>query len=90
VTVHRFEHEIAGRLYQIEVMLVGDRWRAQLRRLAGMSTALMPFYGTTPQEAAELLTRWLLLAHSCQTKQKARTAGAMPSHDLVADPSPVR
>lgn len=58
-----FEHEIAGRLYQIEAMPVGNRWRAQLRRTAGMSTALMPFYGPTPEDAANRLTQWLSLAH---------------------------
>jgi hypothetical protein len=75
VNVHRFEHNIGGRAYQIEVTPVGNRWRAQLRRLAGMPTALMPFYGTTPEEAADLLTRWLSMAHSCQTPQAGRTAG---------------
>jgi hypothetical protein len=76
VIVHRFEHDIAGRPYQIEVTLVGNRWRAQLRRLAGMSTSLMPFYGTTPEEAADLLARWLVLAHSRQTPQAVRSAGS--------------
>jgi hypothetical protein len=90
VTVHRFEHDIGGRLYQIEVTLVGDRWRAQLRRLAGMPTALMPFYGPTPEEAAGLLTRWLLLAHSRQTSQAVRPAGPASSHELVAGASPLR
>jgi hypothetical protein len=63
VTVHRFEETIAGRAYQIEVTPVNDRWRAQIRRLPGMPTALMPFYGQTPDEAASQLTRWLTLAH---------------------------
>jgi hypothetical protein len=90
VIVHRFEHDIAGRPYQIEVMLVGDRWRAQLRRLAGMSTSLMPFYGATPEEAAELLTRWLVLAHSRQTSQTGSTAGSTSVHEQVAGPSSVR
>jgi hypothetical protein len=91
VTVHRFEHDIGGRLYQIEVTPVGDRWRAQLRRLAGMPTALMPFYGATPEEAAAQLTRWLVLAHSRQTSTGGRTAGAVPaSQGLVAASSSVR
>jgi len=90
VTVHRFDHDIAGRCYQIEVMLVGNRWRAQLRRLAGMSTALMPFYGTTPEEAAALLTRWLVLAHSRQTSSGGRAVGAASGHDQVAGSPPVR
>jgi hypothetical protein len=67
VNVHRFNHDIGGRPYQIEVTSVGDRWRAQLRRMAGMPTALMPFYGATPEEAAGLLTRWLARAHAGQT-----------------------
>ena len=61
--VHRFEETIAGRAYQIEVTPVNDRWRAQIRRLPGMPTALMPFYGQTPDEAARQLTQWLTLAH---------------------------
>lgn len=60
VTVHRFEETINGRPYHIEVSSVGrDRWRAQIRRTAGGSGALMPFYGKTPDEAAGLLSHWL-------------------------------
>ena len=90
MNVHRFEQDIAGRLYKIEVTLVGNRWRAQLRCLAGMSTALMPFYGATPEEAADLLTRWLVLAHSRQTSAAGLTAGPAPVHDQVAASSSVR
>jgi len=90
VIVHRFEHDIGGRLYQIEVTLVGDRWRAQLRRLAGMPTALMPFYGATPEAAAGLLTCWLQKAHSRQTSQTVRPAGPESGHELVAGASPLR
>jgi hypothetical protein len=89
VNVHRFQHDIGGRPYQIEVTPVGNKWRAQLRRMAGMPTALMPFYGATPEEAADLLTRWLVLAHSRQTFQPTRTAGTT-ARDLVAGPPPVR
>jgi hypothetical protein len=64
--VHRFEAAIAGRVYLIEVALVAvDRWRAQILRLPGIPTAMMPFYGRTPQEAAAQLTDWLLRAHDC-------------------------
>jgi len=49
----------------------------------------MPFYGSTPEEAADLLTRWLVLAHSRQTSQTGRPAGPT-GHDLVAGPPPVR
>ena len=63
VIVHRFEETIGGRSYHIEVTPVSNRWRAQLQRLPGMPTAMMPFYGTTPDEAAHQLTKWLTLAH---------------------------
>ena len=65
MTVHRFEQTIGGRPYLIEVMAVSNRWRAQLQRGPGMPTAMMPFYGETPDEAADHLTRWLTLAHRC-------------------------
>ena len=61
--VHRYEETICGRAYHIEVTAVSNRWRAQLRRLPGMPTAMMPFYGQTPDEAALLLTKWLTLTH---------------------------
>jgi len=62
--VHRFEESIAGRPYQIEVAAVSrDRWRAYILRAPGVPTALMPFYGRTPDEAAHLLTDWLNRAH---------------------------
>ena len=67
VIVHRFEEIICGRAYQIEVMAVSNRWRAQLRRLPGMPTAMMPFYGQTPDEAARQLAQWLTLAHRRMT-----------------------
>jgi hypothetical protein len=63
VTIHRFEQTIGGRAYHIEVTAVSNRWRAQLRRTPGVPTAMMPFYGTTPDEAAQQLTEWLTLAH---------------------------
>jgi hypothetical protein len=63
VIVHRYEREIAGRTYFIEVSPVAQaRWRAQIARLPGMPTALMPFYGPTPDDACGELTRWLALA----------------------------
>jgi hypothetical protein len=66
VIVHRFEETIGGRTYLIEVMAVSDRWRAQLLRSPGVPTAMMPFYGPTPDEAARQLTDWLTLAHRRQ------------------------
>jgi hypothetical protein len=63
--VHRFEESIAGRPYLIEVKAVAqDRWRAYIVRVPGVPTALMPFYGETPAEAARLLCEWLTRAHA--------------------------
>jgi hypothetical protein len=63
--VHRFEESIGGRPYLIEVASVSqDRWRAYIVRVPGVPTALMPFYGATPTEAARLLSEWLTLAHA--------------------------
>ena len=75
--IHHFEQTIGGRPYQIEVTRVSDRWRAQLRRGPGMPTAMMPFYGPTPDEAADLLGRWLTLAH--QRFAAAAAVGACKS-----------
>ena len=62
--VHRFEESIAGRAYLIEVAAVTqDRWRAYIVRVPGVPTALMPFYGATPDEAARQLCEWLTRAH---------------------------
>jgi len=66
--VKRFEQSIAGRAYLIEVSAVSpDRWRAQIVRLPGVPTAMMPFYGRTAAEAAELLSAWLTRAHERAT-----------------------
>ena len=69
MTVHRFQHTIGNRAYQIEVTQVSNRWRAQIRRMPGMPTAVMPFYGATPAEAADQLGQWLSLAHNRQVAQ---------------------
>jgi hypothetical protein len=62
--VHRFEQSIGGRPYLIEVSAVAkDRWRAHIVRLPGVPTALMPFYGSTPDEAAQHLSAWLARAY---------------------------
>jgi hypothetical protein len=62
VTVHRYEKEIAGRTYHIEVSHVtASRWRAQIARRPGMPTSMMPFYGQTPDEAARELSKWLCI-----------------------------
>ena len=75
--VHHFEETIGGRAYQIEVTPISNRWRAQLRRGPGMPTAMMPFYGQTPDEAARQLLSWLALAH--QRFAAAANAKTRPS-----------
>jgi len=66
--VHRFEELIAGHPYLIEVSPVADdRWRAYIVKLPGIPTALMPFYGATPDAAATLLRQWLTRAHERAT-----------------------
>jgi hypothetical protein len=75
VTVHRFEEIIGGRSYHIEVTHVSNRWRAQLCRARGVPTAMMPFYGPTPDEAARQLANWLTLAHRRQTAPVAAAPG---------------
>ena len=69
--VHHFEETIGGRAYQIEVTAVSNRWRAQLRRGPGVPAAMMPFYGQTPEEAAQQLKAWLTLAHRRQAQLTA-------------------
>jgi len=64
MAVRRFKEIIGGRVYHIEASMVqDDRWRAQIARMPGMPTALMPFYGTTADQAAGLLFDWLARAH---------------------------
>lgn len=63
MTTVRYTETINGRSYVIEVLPVGrDRWRAQVARRPGAPTALMPFYGPTPDEAARHLAGWLTRA----------------------------
>jgi len=62
--IQRLDKIINGRPYHIEVSSVGlGKWRAQIARVPGGSGATMPFYGSTPDEAATQLSRWLSLAH---------------------------
>jgi len=67
--LHRFEESIGGRSYVIEVKPVArDRWRAYIVRIPGVPTALMPFYGPTPADAARELSNWLTRAHERVSK----------------------
>ena len=67
MTVHRYEETINGREYRIEVSAVGNQFRAQIAKAPGGSRAMMPFYGHTPDEAVEHLSRWLVLNHARPT-----------------------
>jgi len=74
VKIYRFEQAIAGRAYVIEVQSVtATRWRAQIARLPGMPTSLMPFYGATPEDAARELTNWLSLVSAAPGVQPRAT-----------------
>jgi hypothetical protein len=68
--VHRYQETIGGRPYLIEVKAVSpDRWRAYIVRIPGVPTALMPFYGATPAEAAHQLSDWLTRAYERVERQ---------------------
>ncbi len=64
MTVKRFDETINGREYRIEVSSVGNQWRAQIDKAPGASRAMMPFYGDTPTEAVQSLSRWMTLNHA--------------------------
>ena len=69
LAVHRFEESIGGRSYVIEVKSVDTgRWRADIVRIPGLPTAMMPFYGPTPAEAAGRLSQWLTKAYERVSK----------------------
>jgi hypothetical protein len=71
--LHRFEEFIGGRPYLIEVAAVSkDRWRAYIVRIPGVPTALMPFYGETPEIAAGNLRQWLTRAYACAANGVSR------------------
>ena len=64
MSTQRYERAINDRRYLVEATLVDpDRWRAYLVGVPGGPTALMPFYGETPEQAVERLGDWLALAH---------------------------
>ena len=63
MSAQRYERAINDRRYVVEATLVApDRWRAYLVGVPGGPTALMPFYGETPEQAVERLADWLALA----------------------------
>jgi hypothetical protein len=65
IAIHRYEESIGGRLYLIEAVPVSkDLWRANIVRIPATPTALMPFYGPTPEEAARHLSEWLTRTHA--------------------------
>jgi hypothetical protein len=73
VNIVRFNETINGRPYVIEVSPVGhDRWRAQIARTPGGTTALMPFYGATPDAAAQQLAVWLTRAAGLSARTTAK------------------
>jgi len=75
--VHHFVETIGGRAYQIEVAATDPgRWRAYIVRVPGVPTALMPFYGPTPDAAAANLLEWLSKAHARAAGGAKRTANA--------------
>ena len=52
-----------------------------------MPTAMMPFYGQTPEEAAHQLAAWLSLAHRRQASQpvlRLQTRARVEGLDLTA------
>ncbi len=74
--VRRFEQDIAGHHYVIEASPVAvGRWRAQIARRPGVPSALMPFYGSTPDDAASRLMRWLSLAHRVPLNEAGTATG---------------
>ena len=63
-SVQRFDQNINGRTYRIEVAPVHQqRWRAHVVNEFGAPTALMPFYDATPDSAAQRLSDWLFRLH---------------------------
>jgi hypothetical protein len=56
-----FTQTVNGRAVVIEAQSVDqNRWRARIAGTHGGPTAVMPFYGATPDEAVQRLTGWLM------------------------------
>ena len=89
IAVHRFEELIGGHPYLIEVAAVAnDRWRACIVRIPGGPSALMPFYGPTPDEAARRLRQWLTRAHEPRSGGMAKAAVAYENTREAVFPMP--
>jgi hypothetical protein len=58
--VVRVTQIINGKPVLLEALLVSrDRWRARIARPPGGTTAVMPFYGSTADDAVQQLACWL-------------------------------
>ena len=67
--VQRFDRDINGRIYHIEVAQVQrERWRAHVLNAHGGPTALMPFYDVTADSAANRLSEWLGRLHGTRAE----------------------
>ena len=58
---------------------VAQRLSLQLHRRPGVPTAMMPFYGATPPEAAQRLTDWLTMAHANGAAVRSFSSQRIPS-----------
>jgi hypothetical protein len=59
-TIKRIATRINGREYHIEIACMDDStWRAQVVTRYGGRTALMPFYGSSSDDAEQRLSEWL-------------------------------
>jgi hypothetical protein len=69
---HAVKREVNGRIYRIEVGRAGEQWRARVVNAHGGTTALMPFYGATAEDAAQALTKWLSRVHKHASEPLSR------------------
>jgi hypothetical protein len=70
--VQRFDRDINGRTYHFEVAQVQrERWRAHVLNDHGGPTALMPFYDSTADSAAQRLCDWLVRLRGTVAAQPA-------------------
>lgn len=63
-TAFRYDEQINDHTYRILVSQVrSGTWRAQVVTPHGGPTAVMPFYGDSPEQAREQLASWIARAH---------------------------